>query len=157
MKEVLLFTSLLLVSAAMPPKEKPDEQTIAAMLDDWYDAADKGDGGRYFSHFTEDAVFMGTDPDERWALPEFRAHFESRFDGHNAWTYVASERHISFSQDHRTGWFDEKLVSPKYGKLRGTGVVIKLNGVWKIKQYSLTFLIPNDSLQSFVDLVKTQR
>jgi hypothetical protein len=126
------------------------------MLDDWYDAADKGDGQRYFSYFADDAIFLGTDPDERWRLPEFRARFASFFDGHHAWTYVPKERHVLFSEDHETGWFDEKLVSPKYGLLRGTGVVIRERGKWKIEQYSLTFLIPNAATKKVMEALQTR-
>lgn len=130
-----------------------DAQQVVQMLDDWYDAAARGDGPRYFSLFTDDAIFMGTDPQERWTLPRFRALFAPRFDGRNAWTYKAMERYVLFSADGQSAWFDEKLISPKYGQLRGTGVVVHPQDKWLIKRYSLTFVIPNPGVQKIMDIL----
>ena len=145
MRYAILVMMFLLTSVPTPlAKEQSEAQEVGAMLDRWYEAAARGDGPGYFSHFADDAIFLGTDPDERWALQDFRARFESSFDGRNpAWIYVAKERHVLFSPDHKIGWFDERLQSPHLGELRGTGVVVKLRGTWKIEHYSLTFLISN--------------
>src|SRR5215471_8448225 len=122
MKRTLLLTVVLAISAVTPfARSNSDLLEVTAMLDDWHNAADKGDGPRYFSYFADDAIFLGTDPDERWTIPQFRAAYGSYFDGHHAWTYIPKERHVLFSNDHKMGWFDEKLQSPKYGVLRGTG------------------------------------
>jgi hypothetical protein len=150
MRRVLLFATLLVApmasSSTIPTSET---QRVAAVLDDWYDAAEKGDAPRYFSHFTDDAVFLGTDPGERWTISEFRMRYP-----HPQWTYVSKERHVLFSSDRKSGWFDEKVVSPKYGELRATGVVVRSRGTWKIAQYSLTFPIPNAAAQEVIDVLK---
>jgi hypothetical protein len=155
MRRTLLLAVFLVAVVTSCARQRPDLLEVAAMLDDWYDAADKGDGQRYFSCFADDAIFLGADPEERWTVAEFRARYESFFDGHHAWTYVPKERHVLFSKNHETGWFDEKLSSPKYGLLRGTGVVIRARGKWKIEHYSLTFLIPNAATKKVMEVLKT--
>jgi ketosteroid isomerase-like protein len=158
MRRTLLSIAMLVVPVIAPAAApRTEARTVAVMLDDWYDAADKGDGPRYFSRFTDDAVFLGTDPEERWTISAFRAAYEHYFDGHHAWTYVARQRHVFFSPDGRTGWFDEKLVSPKYGELRATGVVVRSHGAWKIAQYNLTIPIPNAVVPKLVEILKPPR
>ena len=44
---------------------------IDTIMDDFHDAADKGDKARYSNHFSYDAVFMDTDNWERWPFEEF--------------------------------------------------------------------------------------
>src|SRR5437764_7752082 len=52
---------------------------IDKMLDDWHDAAAKSDESRYFAHFADNAVFLGTDATERWNVPAFRAYAHPYF------------------------------------------------------------------------------
>jgi hypothetical protein len=52
------------------------------------------------------------------------------------------ERNVEGDGDTR--WFDEILLNKKLGHCRGTGVVQRINGEWKLAHYSLTLLIPND-------------
>src|SRR5438067_6674996 len=60
----------------------PDAQSQAAInqvLDDWHDAASKADEERYFGHFANGAVFLGTDATERRS-EEHTSELQSRFD-----------------------------------------------------------------------------
>ncbi len=50
----------------------PAVAEIAKTLDAWHAAAAKPDEAAYFAFFTQDAVFLGTDPGERWPLDAFR-------------------------------------------------------------------------------------
>jgi ketosteroid isomerase-like protein len=148
----LIFIAFLLaVTVPSAARSASDSQDIATVLEDWHDAADKGDGNRYFRHLADDFVFLGTDPGERWTLSQFHARFDTTFDGHHAWTYVPKGRHVSFSGNRNIAWFDEKVVSPKYGELRGTGVLIRSQGVWKIAQYNLTLVVPNAVWSKVID------
>jgi hypothetical protein len=157
MKRTLVVAMILMtIATAASSASSSDVREIAAVLDDLHDAADKGDGVRYFSHFTDNAVFLGTDPYERWTLSEFRARFEHEFNGINAWTYLPRERQVAPS-DSNTAWFDEKVESPKYGELRGTGVLVKFQGAWKIAQYNLTLPIPNAIFPKIVEMVKSEK
>lgn len=136
----LILATFVAARVFTPSESKQsDSQEVAIMLDDWYDAARKGDDQRYFKHFDDNALFLGTDPDERWTLKDFHDKYPKP-----SWTYKAEERHVFFSMDHKIGWFDEKLRrTPVLGPMRATGVVVKSQGTWKIEQYNLTFLVPN--------------
>ena len=124
------------------------------LLDDFHDAAAKADLDRYFGHFTADAVFLGTDPTERWTKQEFRAWAAPYFQGDSAWVYHAVERHVQLAPGGKAGWFDEVVRNDKYGDLRGTGVVLLEDGRWKLAQYNLTFLIPNDDAAKVLEIIK---
>lgn len=127
---------------------------IGRMLDDFHDAAAKADGDRYFAHFAEGAVFLGTDPTERWTVEEFRAWSAPYFERDSAWTYHAISRHVQIDDSGAVGWFDEVVRNETYGDLRGTGVVLLQNGKWKLAQYNLTFLIPNDDAAKVLEIIK---
>jgi len=131
----------------------PIAREIANILDEWHHAADKGDGDAYFSRFAENGVFLGTDPNERWTLPQFRARFGRLFDGSHAWTYAPRERSITISSEGNIAWFDEKLDSPEYGELRGSGVLVRSNDTWKITLYNLTFVVPNAVVSQIVKML----
>jgi len=67
-----------------------------------------------------------------------------------AWTFKASARHISISR--RTApvaWFDEALDTPNLGPARGSGVLVRIKGVWKVAHYDLSVPIPNGLLKEF--------
>ncbi|MCL4741071.1 MAG: nuclear transport factor 2 family protein [Phycisphaerales bacterium] len=132
---------------------RPLVEVIAETLDDFHDAAAKADAARYFGHFTPDAVFLGTDPTERWTVEAFRAWAGPYFERESAWTYHAVERHVSIGACGQVAWFDEVVRNEKYGDLRGTGVLALSEGRWKIAQYNLTFQVPNDVAGELLDLV----
>lgn len=142
---ILLLTlpALLAGTTLRAAGENPAVAAVAAVLDDFHDAADKGDKARYLGHFTEDGVFLGTDDWERWPLPVFRDYVEKRFQGGKGWSYRAVERHVRVAEDGGTAWFDEIVESAKWGRFRGTGVLLKRDGQWKVAHYALSFLIPN--------------
>lgn len=129
---------------------------IGAVLDDFHDAAAKADAERYFGHFTGDAVFLGTDPTERWPLAEFRAWAAPYFERDSAWTYRAIERHVELAPGGDVGWFDEVVRNEKYGDLRGTGVVLRDGELWKIAQYNLTFLVPNEDAAAVLEIIRNR-
>ena len=135
MKKLMLIALWLSISCWS--QASPD-----ALLDGLHRDAHEGNYATYFDRYTSDAVFLGTDKTERWTLQEFKAYAKPAFaDGHG-WTYEVVERNWEGSGDTR--WFDEILFNQKYGYCRGTGVVVLINGEWKIAHYSLTFLVPND-------------
>jgi hypothetical protein len=124
--------------------EKP-EDAVHKVLDDFHDAAAKADGPRYFGHFAPGAVFLGTDASERWTLEEFRVFADPYFEKGKAWTYTPLERHVGIEGAAAdVAWFDEKLDNAKIGLCRGSGALVKIDGVWRVKQYNLTMLVPNE-------------
>jgi hypothetical protein len=115
-----------------------------AFLDSWHEAAARADEKAYFDGFAPDGVFLGTDPTERWTVVEFRKWAHPRFAKGKAWTMKSRSRHLSFSKDGATAWFDEELDSTGMGAVRGSGVLVRLKGQWKVAQYNLSIPILND-------------
>lgn len=139
---------------AMSQNASHDTATVSATLDRFHKAASEADGATYFSLFAENGVFIGTDKTERWPLATFKAYAEPIFATGRGWTYAMTERHIDFSPDGKTAWFDELLQNDAYGTSRGTGVLILTEGAWKITQYHLTFPMPNDLAGDFTARIK---
>jgi len=144
---------LLLALAAIPAcTPKPGEASqdrealiaeARATLDDFHAAAAAADSPRYFDHFATDGVFLGTDATERWTVDAFRAYAKPHFDAGRGWTYRAKERHVDVDAGRAYAWFDEVLENEKLGFCRGSGVLRREHGAWKIVQYNLTLVIPN--------------
>jgi hypothetical protein len=125
-------------------------QQVGAVLDDWHQAASVADEARYFGHFAPNGTFMGTDATEHWTVVQFREWARPQFKRKSAWSFKPRDRHIDFSADGKTAWFDEMLDTPNLGVCRGSGVLVLLGGVWKIAQYSLSIAIPNALADSVV-------
>src|SRR5579872_7133524 len=116
------FSVLLLMACFAAAQSRVE--VVAAVLDDWHEAASVANEARYFGHFAANGIFMGTDATERWTVSEFRAWAKPYFDRKKAWTFHAHDRHIFFSADGQTAWFDEMLTTLDLGACRGSGVLI---------------------------------
>jgi len=148
----LLVSVLLLVCA--PAWAAPQRTDVDRVLDDWHKAAATADEARYFGHAAPDFIFLGADASERWDLASFRAFSHPYFAKGKAWTFVPHDRHVNFSPDGAVAWFDEKLDSASYGDCRGSGVLRRIAGTWKIAQYNLTIPIPNDLAKTVVEMIR---
>lgn len=149
-----LITAWILILMFIPARPasaqtSADEQAVSTALDNLHDAASKAQFDRYFGLYAENAIFFGTDATERWTVDEFKAYAKPSFDQGSGWTFVTTERHIFFSDDGNTAWFDEAQTHEQYGVTRGTGVLVRAGDNWKIAQYNLTVPIPNDLLLEF--------
>ena len=133
-----------------------ERSKIQQVLDTLHLAAARADETTYFAQFAPDAVFLGTDPTERWTLDAFRAYAHPFFESGRGWAYTPSKRTISFAPNGRAAWFDEVVTSQKYGACRGTGVVVLREGVWRVAQYSLSLPIPNEMFVDVADAIKTR-
>ena len=122
------------------------------VIDDWHKAAADADESRYFAHMTADAIFLGTDATERWDAKSFREFAHPYFAKGKAWTFTPRERHVIV--DGNVAWFDEKLDSASYGDVRGSGVLRKEKGEWKIAHYNLTIPIPNALAKQVVEMIR---
>ncbi len=136
----LLLAALL--SAAHASAEDTPEQAVAAVLDALHQKASEADYDGYFALYAERAVFLGTDRDEYWPIAEFKAYTRTRFATGVGWTYRPVERFVHLNGD--TAWFEERLLHARYGETRGTGVLVREHGAWRIAQYNLALPIPND-------------
>ncbi len=124
---------------------------INTVLDNWHLAAAKADFKAYFDAMTDDAIFIGTDATENWNKTAFQNFAKPYFDRGKAWNFTALERHVFFSKDGKTAWFDE-LLNTQMKICRGSGVLEKTGKSWKIKHYVLSMTIPNDNSDEVVKI-----
>ena len=123
-----IFLLYLLGYAASTASAQTPSQQVAAVLDDWHQAASVADEARYFGHFAPNGVFMGTDATERWTVTEFREWAKPQFQRKSAWSFRPRDRHVEFSGDRKTAWFDEMLDTPNLGVCRGSGSLFRWAG-----------------------------
>lgn len=124
------------------------------IIDGWHVAASKADFLNYFKPMTDSFVFLGTAPGERWGKDEFAAFAKPYFDKGTAWDFKASNRKWQISKNRKVAWFDEDLDT-WMEECRGSGVMIKHKGKWKIQYYNLTVLIENEKIKDFIELRKS--
>lgn len=149
------FISLAFFVALQAAPSDTAEGRIGAVLDELNVASTAADAPAYFSLFTPDARFIGTDRTERWSMSEFRAFVEPYFAQDKGWTYTPSDRVITVADiDCRcVAWFDEQLSNTSYGATRGSGVLRLTPGGWKIEQYVLSFAVPNEASKAVVTAI----
>lgn len=143
---LLAFFVALGLRAQMQEKAK-----IEAMLDAWHQAAADADFEAYFDKMTPDGVFLGTDATENWQNQAFRAFSKPYFDKGKAWSFTPVERNIYLDEEKGLAWFDE-LLDTQMKLCRGSGVVKKMKGEWKIAHYVLSIAVPNENVKEVVQL-----
>ncbi|HAN17479.1 MAG TPA: hypothetical protein DCQ24_02295 [Bacteroidales bacterium] len=121
---------------------------LNTFMDEWHHAAAIADEDVFFNSLDTNAVYLGTDPKERWLKHEFKIWAMPYFQRDTAWAFKPYSRTWSFSENGEIAWFDE-LLETHMGICRGSGVLIKINSVWKIKQYNLTLTLPNEKMNEF--------
>jgi hypothetical protein len=150
MKKVFLIILTAVFSTSINAQDKAKEQ-INSTLDNWHKAATDANFVNYFDALTDDSIFIGTDATENWTKPAFQAFAKPYFDKGKAWSFTSLERHIYFSTDKKMAWFDE-LLNTQMKICRGSGVLIFINGKWKIKHYVLSMTIPNDNVDDVIKI-----
>ena len=146
MKKRILLLLIPLFSFA-----QSDTTSINTVLDNWHQAAATANFESYFGAMTHDAIFIGTDATENWNKKAFQEFAKPYFDRGKAWNFTALERHIYFSKDGKTAWFDE-LLNTQMKICRGSGVLVKEKKTWKIKHYVLSMTIPNDNTDAVIKI-----
>lgn len=161
MKNWLFLILVLVLSCAKPEKEQTSTSTItdfskekasiAAMLDSFNVAAARSDFDRYFGFFTSDGTFIGTDAMEIWNKDEFMVWAKPAFEKRKTWNFTALKRNIFFGQHPDIAWFDE-LLKTEMKICRGSGVVVKQSGEWKVQQYVLSMTVPNEKINEVLEI-----
>lgn len=149
---VLLFFGFVCLSSI---QSEPQLEPLNLVIDNWHKAAAAASMEDYFSCVTNDFVFLGTDPTERWEKEAFKAFCKPHFDKGNGWDFKSTERNWVFSKNKKIAWFDEKLET-WMEECRGSGVLVKEGKTWKLAYYNLTVLIENDKIKSFIELRKQE-
>jgi hypothetical protein len=144
------FITLLVVFGFFSmPNNELEKKEIDSVINQWHKAAAEANFDNYFDLMTEDAVFIGTDAAENWNRKDFEAFSKPYFDKGKAWTFQSLERNIYVDKNNEIAWFDE-LLNTSFKICRGSGVLEKVNGKWKIKHYVLSMTIPNETSDEVV-------
>lgn len=144
----LVVTALSLQSFS----QENEKAEITKMLDNWHKAASNADQQAYFDGIAEDGIYIGTDATEIWTKKEFFEWSKPYFDKGKAWSFTALDRNIYFSEDRELAWFDE-LLQFSGGIFRGSGVVTRMDGKWKLKHYVLSLPVPNDKFKGVMEVI----
>ncbi|WP_165749529.1 nuclear transport factor 2 family protein [Cellulophaga sp. Z1A5H] len=148
------LTFLLLFVASFAFGQNNDTKfQINQVMDAWHKAAADADFDAYFNLMTPDAVFIGTDATENWQNSSFKAFSKPYFDKGKAWSFSALERNVYVNETGDFAWFDE-LLDTQMKICRGSGVLKKINGEWKIVHYVLSIAVPNNKVDALVALKK---
>ena len=154
MRIPFLFILLIVYSCSQNKQDSlsisKEKNNISKTLNNWHKAASEADFEAYFSAMDSISVFIGTDATENWTKKEFKNFSKPYFDKGKAWSFTAVERNIYLKKNRGFAWFDE-LLDTWMGACRGSGVLEKTNGQWKIKHYVLSVTIPNDDIQKVLD------
>ncbi len=151
MKVVSTILFLIVMQATAQPILTSEKTAVAKTLDEWHKAAAIANFDLYFSLMTTDGVFIGTDPTENWQNKDFKAFARPFFDKGKAWNFTAIQRNIYFSKDMKTAYFDE-LLDTQMKICRGSGILQKHKGLWKIAHYVLSIAIPNEKTDEIVKI-----
>jgi ketosteroid isomerase-like protein len=151
MHKFILNLAFCLSCLSITAQQTAQQKEANTALDQWHKAAANADFTTYFNLMTVDAVFIGTDATENWDVEEFKTYSKPYFDQGKAWSFTAIERHLYETQN--IIYFDE-LLDTQMGICRGSGVLKKENGVWKIAHYVLSIAVPNDQVSTLTALKK---
>lgn len=129
------------------------EGDINLLLNNWHLAAAEANFDLFFNSMDENAIFLGTQADERWTKSEFMDFSKPYFDKGKAWDFKPFDRTLYNSEDGYIAWFEESLET-WMGVCRGSGVVAKIDNDWKIIHYNLAVTISNDLVGEFIEVIK---
>lgn len=146
-----LLCCCFMVMALVLNAQKTEKQNIDEVLDSWHLAAANADFEAYFGKMTKDAVFIGTDAMENWQNEDFKTFSKPYFDRGKAWNFTAVQRNIYLNEAKDFAWFDE-LLDTQMKICRGSGVLKKENGQWKIAHYVLSIAVPNENVDELVQI-----
>ncbi|MDC6366184.1 MULTISPECIES: nuclear transport factor 2 family protein [Flavobacteriaceae] len=144
---------LLLITTLQLSAQSSEKDSINFLLDSWHRAAADADFDAYFDKMTSKGVFIGTDATENWQNDAFRSFSKPYFDKGKAWSFIAVERNVYLNETKDFAWFDE-LLDTQMKICRGSGVLRKVNGKWKIAHYVLSIAVPNDNVGQLIEIKK---
>ncbi len=130
-----------------------DPADIHFLLDQWHLAASKADFDTYFDLLADEGVFVGTDAAEVWNKADFMDFSRPYFERGKAWDFTSIDRNVYLDPSGEVAWFDE-ILETWMQLCRGSGVVRKIDGKWKIAHYVLSLTIPNEEINPVIALKK---
>ena len=144
---------ILMLFAGHLIAQEDNRKELNDLINEWHKAASEADYETYFGILADDGVFIGTDASENWQNKDFRAFSKPYFDRGKAWSFTTIERNIYVDKSGNFGWFDE-LLDTRMEICRGSGVLSKENGKWKIKHFVLSITITNEDVDRVSEMKK---
>lgn len=123
------------------------------LMNKWHNDVATFQFDAYFDFMSDDFIFLGTDPTERWTKNEFYDFCKPYFEKKSTWDFKTNWRNWYMNDREDVAWFEESLDT-WMEECRGSGVLKRENGIWKIAHYNLTVLIENDKVDKFIKLRK---
>ncbi len=155
MKVITVFFLIVFSVSQQPLDAQNNNDSLKILLnqvlDQWHRDAATFNHSRYIGAMTDDGLFIGTDATENWSTAEFSTWSKPYFDKKKTWDFKPFNRHLFVGENVATAWFDE-LLDTQMGVCRGSGVLRKIDGHWKIAQYVLSMTIPNDIAKKVTQL-----
>jgi hypothetical protein len=145
----LFFSSTFLARAQF----HETRNSLDELVNEWHVSAAKANFQQYFDVTTNDFIFLGTAPGERWNKVDFQSFCKPYFDKGKAWDFKPSNRQWNVISNGTVAYFDEDLQT-WMESCRGSGICVLENGEWKIAYYNLTVLIENEKIKEFIKLRK---
>ncbi|NOQ26524.1 MAG: hypothetical protein GQ564_14290 [Bacteroidales bacterium] len=155
---ILLFSIYLIVSCTSSRcniDKESETKKLNEFIDNWHHAAAVADENIFFGSLDENAVYLGTDPKERWLKQEFIDWGMKYFERDTAWAFAPYNRFWEFSEDMNYAWFDE-LLDTHMGICRGSGVLRRYKDGWKIKHYNLALTLPNEQMNEYRNMISEE-
>lgn len=153
-----LFSICLIVSCTSSTCNVDRESEIKKLnefINNWHHAATVADENIFFGSLDENAIYLGTDPKERWLKHEFMDWGMKYFERDTAWAFIPYSRFWEFSEDMNYAWFDE-LLNTHMGTCRGSGVLKKYKDGWKIRHYNLALTLPNEQMNEYRNMINKE-
>ena len=148
---IIIISVLSIVSCNNSEKVVSRDVELSVLntfMDNWHHSAAIADEDIFFGSLDSNAVYLGTDPSERWLKHEFMAWGMKYFQADTAWAFTPYNRVWELTDDLQYAWFDE-LLETHMGVCRGSGVLKRYKNGWKIKHYNLALTLPNDQMNNF--------
>ena len=130
-----------------------EKNALDKWMNDWHKAAAEADEETFFTKMSPTGIYLGTDASEKWFSDEMKKWSQEYFDRESAWSFTATSREWYFAANKQVAWFDE-IIDTWMGECRGSGVLTFENGEWKMEQYNLAILVPNDKVKEYLELMK---
>lgn len=127
------------------------DSAVHLFLNNWHRAAAIADEERFFGSMAPGAIYLGTDPSERWTKESFEQWAMPHFQKATAWDFTPYDRQLYFSEDGNLCWFEE-LLDTWMGICRGSGVIERKDGEWKIRHYNLALTVYNEAIQEVISV-----
>lgn len=127
--------------------------SLHVFIDAWHHAAAVADADVFFGSMSPDGIYLGTDATERWPRDTFHRWAAFAFERESAWDFKAYDRHVYFSPDNETAWWEE-MLDTWMGPCRASGVARFTGGRWFITHYHLAVTVPNERMNDYLEMLK---